>query len=1009
MKWFNCFLLSILTGSSVFSQMFTGTEWQDPAVTGKGQVPLRSYIQSYASLSEAKLGGMSSRELSLDGRWKFHYALNPEQAPQKPQLTQDFRGWGSIQVPGNWELQGFGTPIYTNVNYPFPKNPPFIDPSHNPVGTYHTTFEVPSTWKDYEIELHFGSISGAAYIWVNGQEIGLSKVAKTEAIFAISKALRQGKNDLTVQVYRWHDGSYLEDQDFWRLSGLERSVKLVARPKLRWEDWTLRAGWDPSGGQLQVNVQTTAVQTDLILTDPAGKIVYQESKKGRNLVFVKKLPGVLPWSAESPTLYSMYLVSSDEKGQVTEVIPQKVGFRTVQITPKGLLVNGNRIWVKGVNRHEHDPKTGRTLTLESMKQDILLMKQHHINTVRASHYPNDPRWYALCDEYGLYVVDEANIESHGMGVEIQGPFDTLAHPAYQVKWREAHLDRIRRVIERDKNMTSIILWSLGNECGNGPVFYEAYDWLKQKDPTRYIMFEQADEHRNTDIVAPMYPTISAMKAYAASGKTRPYIMCEYAHAMGNSTGNFAWYWDIIYQSNNMQGGCIWDWVDQGISAEDPFRGPYFAYGGDLGGQAFTNDENFCANGLVTADRQIKPGLLEVKKVYQPILFKQGKTWNSFVVQNTQEVTSLQPYSFVWKLYQNGALYASGTFEASAKPGESQDLALNLPPLPRTLDEFTLHLEAYRKEATVYSPANWLASAQEFILQPKIWNGSAEKLIPQIKSDQKIELASGDHRVVFPNTGEPHWFIGNTLQAQGLFKPYFWRAPVDNDFGHQFQEKVGFWRTAHATLKTDSVKVIDREVRVYQRGPGLRLEMAYWAELGGYFGQRLSLSIDTTLVPELPRMGMRMIVPTEYAKLNYYGRGPVENYPDRNTSTFLGIYEQDAADMFSSFYIRPQENGYRTDVRWLHLKSPKTSLQVEGIKSPVCFSLLPYLTEDLDPGITKKNQHPNQLPIRNYRVLHVDLTQRGLGGDNSWGYMPQDAYRLLRSNYTYEFRYRWIEN
>lgn len=998
--------LWLLSVVQVSAQVFTGKEWQDPAVTGVGQEPLRAYVQQYATLSEAKIGGASSRELSLDGSWQFHLALTSETAPKKPQDIQDLRGWGRIQVPGNWELQNYGTPIYTNVNYPFPKNPPFIDPSHNPVGTYKRSFELPQNWAKHDIELHFGSISGAAYIWVNGHEIGFSKVAKTEAIFNITKALKPGKNTLTVQVHRWHDGSYLEDQDFWRLSGLERGVKLVARPVKKWQDWTVQAGWDLSGGQLQVSVQTLADQTELIWLDPAGKVIYQEKKAGKNPSFSKKVPGILPWSAESPTLYQLYLISYQEDGQILEVIPHRIGFRTVQISTKGLLVNGQRIWVKGVNRHEHDPKTGRTLTVESMKQDILLMKQHHINTVRASHYPNDPRWYALCDEYGLYVVDEANIESHGMGVEIQGPFDTLAHPAYQARWKEAHLDRIRRVVERDKNWTSIVLWSLGNECGNGPVFYEAYDWVKQKDATRFVMFEQADEHRNTDIVAPMYPTIEAMKAYASSGKIRPYIMCEYAHAMGNSTGNFSWYWDIIYGSTNLQGGCIWDWADQGIYAEDPHRGPYFAYGGDLGGQNFTNDENFCANGLVTADRRVKPGLLEVKKVYQPILFKQGSTWNSFSVQNTQEVTSLDPYDFRWVVLRQGEKYAEGTFSVSAKPGQTQSVSLKLPPIPRTLDEFTLQLQAFRKEATVYSPANWLASSEEFTLQPQVWASVSEKIEP-IKTPRGIEVAGNQHTLVFDQTTGPKWFVEGKLQSLGLFQPYFWRAPVDNDFGNLLTEKAGFWRTAHALVKTDSIRIQESEVRMFQHGPGFSLILAYWIEKSGQLGQRLSIQIDTTLLPELPRMGMRLIMPSSIDHVSYYGRGPFENYPDRNSASFLGIYQHDAADMFSDFYIRPQENGYRTDVRWLQLnQGAKPRIKVEATRQPISFSFLPYLTEDLDPGMTKKNQHPNQLPVRNIQVLHVDLTQRGLGGDNSWGYLPQDTYRLLHKSYEYEFKYSW---
>jgi beta-galactosidase len=635
-------------------------DWENPAIVDQNKEKPHATGMIFTTATDVVSDDYSRSPFyqSLNGTWKFIYTnQHANRLLNFFQTNLNDTKWNDIPVPSNWEMKGFGIPIYTNIVYPFPKNPPFIG-DDNPVGTYRKQFTIPDTWTGKDILLHFGSITGCAFVYVNGQKVGMTKNSKSPAEFNISPYLVKGNNVLAVQVFRWHDGSYLEDQDFWRISGLERDVFLYALPKLSVWDFFIKGDLDAkyTNGLFSAaidlrqfsgnTIKSVSVMVELL--DKTGKSIFSKQQKVtigaetmQSIILGGTIKNPLKWSAEFPNLYDCIITWKDAGGMVLGVTGSKMGFRKVEIKNAQLVINGVATYVHGVNRHEHDEIEGHVSSRALMTKDIQLMKQYNINAVRTSHYPNDPLWYKLCDEYGLYLVDEANIETHAMGAGLQGSYDTLKHPAHLPLWAPSFLNRIHCLVERDKNHPAVILWSMGNESGNGQVFHDAYQWIKARDNSRYVQFESAGEDWNTDIVCPMYPGINQMKSYAASEKKRPYIMCEYSHAMGNSNGNFQEYWDVIRSDKKMQGGFIWDWVDQGMKRTTPDGRTYWAYGGDLGGYALHNDENFCANGLVASDRSIHPGLNEVKKVYQHILFKaRDAAKGSITVINQFDFTNL---------------------------------------------------------------------------------------------------------------------------------------------------------------------------------------------------------------------------------------------------------------------------------------------------------------------------------------------------------------------------------
>ncbi len=1028
-----CFLLILLFSYKANSQS-TLADWENPSLVDQNKEPARVpfYLFNNKQAAESQNIALSTFYKSLNGNWKFNYTDRYKQRPLNF-YKQDFndQNWGTLPVPSNWEMEGSGMPIYTNIIYPFPKNPPYVG-EDNPVGTYRRTFTVPDNWTNHQVILHFGSITGAAFIYVNGVKVGISKASKTAAEFNITPYLQKGENLLAVQVFRWHDGSYLEDQDFWRLTGIERAVFIYAQPNLGIWDFFLHTDLDANytNGLFNADIALRKYKGNAIsdadvlveIKDQDGKIIYTQKKRVKQtadsiqqVLFQGKLMNPLKWSAETPYLYNCIISLYNQAGEIIHSTANKIGFRKVEIKNAQLLVNGKKVIFHGVNRHEHDERLGHVPTKELMIKDIQLMKQHNINAVRTAHYPNDPLWLKLCDEYGLYVVDEANVEIHGMGVSNSGQLDSTIHPAYLPEWEPSIMDRIVRMVERDKNHASVVTWSMGNECGNGNVFRKAYGWIKTRDKSRPVLFEQASEEFNTDIVSPMYPTIQYMKKYAAdTTKTRPFIMCEYSHAMGNSSGNFQTYFDIIHSSKHMQGGFIWDWVDQGILDTNNYGKKFWAYGGDFGAGHLQNDENFCANGLVAADRSPHPGIYEVKKVYQNIWFK-NKDWQKGIItiHNNFNFTNLSNYQFKWVLLKNGMPIQTDTFLLDLSPGLIKEVALNIPVITGS-DEWMLNLFAYTKNETIAIPNGHEIAREQF-------GGKSQQFFLQQQTETGNLSIETKGNLIHFNAGKVSGSFNTKLGKlisykyndhslmTGFPEPYFWRAPTDNDFGNQMPQKLGFWRNAHQLLQLDTVKL------GVQNSQGLVIEcnykmtavdipyiITYTILNNGAIKINASIDLLGKKMPEMPRFGMRLNLPKTYEQIDFYGRGPWENYPDRNTASFVGIYQQKASEQFIMNYVRPQENGYKTDIRWVQLyDEQKRGIKITGLQ-PICFSALPYTAEDLDPGNTKKQQHPSDLNERKFISVHIDLSQRGVGGDNSWGALPHPPFLLKNNQYSYSY-------
>ncbi|MBK0369266.1 glycoside hydrolase family 2 TIM barrel-domain containing protein [Flavobacterium agrisoli] len=1004
-------------------------EWENPTVLDRNKLEGHANFIIYTSKEAAIKQEPTASPFfkSLNGEWKFNIVKHTSQKPTNffAEKYNDAE-WKTIAVPSNWELQGFDIPIYTNVKYPFPKNPPFIKGDYNPVGSYRKTFTVPENWDNKTIILHFGSISGYAQVFLNGKEVGMTKASKTPAEFDVTPFLKKGENTLAVQVTRWHDGSYLEDQDFWRLSGIERDVWLQAMPAVSVWDYDIASNLDSqyTNGILKAMVHLKLFKANkakepgtltFSLLDDSGKEVFSETQqinlKKTTLTFNTELKSVKKWSPEAPNLYCYLISWQGEKGE-KEVISGSTGFRSVEIKGAQLLLNGKPLMVNGVNIHEHDPINGHTPNRELMLKDLALMKQNNINTIRMSHYPHDPYFYTLCDQFGFLVVDEANIETHGMGANLQGNFDKTVHPAYLPEWAPAHLDRIKRMVAINKNHPSIIIWSMGNECGNGPVFHEAYRWLKQNQPHRPVMFEQAGEEENTDIVAPMYPRIKNMKDYAESDKKRPYIMCEFSHAMGNSNGNFQEYFDIIAKSPKMQGGCIWDWVDQGLTTQDANGVSFLAYGGDLGGENLQHDENFCANGLVNANRIPHPGLFEVKKVYQDIAFRYEN--KSLFLKNLYHDTNLDAFRFKWVLLKNGLPVQEEMFEVNVQPGAETAI-----PIQFSIEdtaEYYLNVYAYTSKETPLIPAHFEMAREEFKLnafdyfhQDKMEKAGTLKV--KTKKNKLIfetEKIRGTFDLEKGMLSSYHKKGENTEVLEAFPTPYFWRAPTDNDFGAKLPEKAAIWKKAHLNPILKKLTVGKKTAAglpisvVYQlQDVDIPYTVQYVLQPDGAINITASIDKEGKELPEMLRFGMRMEVSDAYFDLKYYGRGPWENYSDRNTASFMGIYSDKVANQFTWSYIRPQECGNKTDARWIQLSNQKNSLTIRGMQ-PLSFSALPVSAESLDPGVKKNQRHTNDVHPENKIYLMVDLLQSGVGGDTSWGALPHAPYRLSAPQYTYSY-------
>ena len=1004
--------------------------WEQPEVYEVGKLPARATLTPYATIEQALLRGESEWVMDISGDWKFCWTPTPAEAPEEfESIFYDDSQWGTIPVPGNWEVQGYGMPIYTNVNYPFAKNPPFIPHDDNPTGCYRHRFVIPEAWDNRRVILHFESGLAAMYVWVNGIEVGYSEGTKTAVEFDITGMVQHGENVLAVKGLRWADGSYLEDQDFWRLSGFDRGVKVYTVDDVRIADMFVISDLDEDYKRglytSTVTIENGRSQqfngsVELQLIDKEGRVLIKESKQlvveagsTVDVAIERGLAKVDLWSHEFPNLYTTLVALRGSDGAVIEATSTRTGFRKVEIKDAQLLLNGRRLMINGVNIHEHNPATGHVVNRELMLKDIALMKQHNINAVRTSHYPQPTEWYDLCDEYGILLVDEANIEAHGCGTGWHESYPQF-HPSHRAEWMGTHHDRVRSMVERDKNHPSVILWSMGNESSDGEVYGQMYTWIKNRDKTRFVQLEQGYGGPHTDIICPMYSPMSELRRYAErKDLSKPYILCEFAHAMGNSTGNFREYFDIMSLGKHMQGGFIWDWVDQGIDAVGRDSRHYWAYGGDFGAWMYTHDENFCCNGLLLPDRTPHPGIHEVKKVYQDINFEllEGGIVR---IHNDFNFSDLSAYDFRYMVLCEGRQVAGGTLEeVKCKAGKSVDIAIALPELEEG-KEYLLNLYALQREEKLLIPAGHEVASEQIALSE--YDYSIKKPHGHLKvreGDDWVVAYAGDIGVLFnKNNGRLVRYVSDDRELlPQVPEPWFWRAPTDNDWGAGFQRTANVWRTnrsrtVESSIKIGSQEVVARNVREMVDAPSLFITTCTFMADGA-----LKIEVEWErkgeFVPELPRLGMRIILPEDYKNFKYYGRGPWENYSDRCESSFLGLYEQSTDEQLFT-YVRPQESGNKSDVRWLELTNAEgIGIRVEGLQ-PLSVSAMPYRSEDLDPGLGgKKQMHYSDIEPRREVILHVDLAQRGLGGDTSWGSKPHDPYRLTADRYEYGYIIRPI--
>lgn len=1018
-------------------------EWQDPDIVQVNRELPHAVMFSFESMELARKGEKhrSANFISLNGTWKFRYSASPSDRPEKfYRKNFNVDRWDDIQVPGNWEFQGFGVPIYVNIAYEWTSDPqpPAVPENHNPVGSYRRNFVVPQNWEQKQVYIHFGAVKSAFYLWINGEPVGYSQGSKTPAEFDITSYIRPGENSVSLEVYRWSDGSWLECQDFWRVSGIERDVYLEARPKVHISDYFCRS-------QLISNYRDGMLDLDISLRNQSAlarsaKVKIHLYKKGAaqsvwedevdaeirsngevRLNTSSAIGDVLPWSAEVPNLYELVMVLSDSTGEILESVSSSIGFRTSEILNGQLLVNGKAILLKGVNRHEHDPVTGHYVSRESMLKDIRLMKEHNINAVRTSHYPNDPEWYRLCDEYGLYVIDEANIESHGMGYE---PDRTLGNNPVFMK---SHLDRTIRMVERDKNHPSVIIWSLGNEAGNGVCFDATYDWIKTKDHTRPVQYEQGRMRRNTDIFCPMYMKISSMVNFARELHDKPLIQCEYAHSMGNSTGNFKDYWDVIEANAQLQGGFIWDWVDQGMAAENEEGEFYWAFGGDYGPDDVPSDSNFCMNGLVFPDRTLQPAIEEVKKVYQYIGFEPAPFYDNRIrITNKYDFKALDGMNIHWELEGEGKVLQSGVIRDLVLPaGMTQDFDLDLSrDIVKTNTEYFLNFRAITNRPDGILPAGHVMAKEQFQINSGAsvgqmiynWLDESTELPEANETDAGLQVKAGPATYLINTTTGlivSMEINGKKLMEQGP-TPEFWRAPIDNDFGNDMDKRLSMWRSypekltfSEISWSPDSLTFFVQSKYLYEDG-----ESGY--TLTYVFSGTGEVAVLADLIihprdagyPEMPAFGLEMILPKGLEQLEYFGRGPIENYVDRNSAAFVGLYRSSVEDQYVP-YPAPQENGNRTDVRWLVLHdNDGDGIMVSGLPY-LEFSALHYSREQLSrrtPGIRHMSD-----PQREDRVyLRLNKMQMGVGGDNSWGAKTHARYSIPASTMQFACFIRPVE-
>lgn len=1026
--------------------------WNDINVIRQNTEAPRANFHAFGNPQAAVNADVGADEFyqTLNGSWKFKYSDSPASRPVNFFETGfDTSSWDNIPVPSNWERHGYGYPIYVNVPYPFDIDEPNVPQDKNPVGSYKRNLEIPSTWDGREIFVRFGAVSSAFYLWINGQYVGYSEGSKTASEFNISEVVKPGNNTIAVEVYRWSTGSYLEDQDFWSLSGIQRDVHLYARPKQRVRDFFVHtqltrdykhgdfsidlelvntASTEVSGA---VRVQVLDAETSVL--DISGELTLSPGTTPISMAGV--IDNVRPWSAEIPNQYTLLIELSDEQGNTLEAISQRIGFRTVEISNGRFMVNGQLVKLKGVNLHEHHHVTGHVVDEETMLEDIRLMKAANLNAVRNSHYPQPERWYELTSQYGLYMVDEANIESHGYGYDHD---KTLGN---KPRWKQHHLDRTRRMLERSKNYPSVVIWSLGNEAGDGVNLGASYDWIKSRDLSRPVQYETEGNieevgERHSDFHSSMYWRHWDLEQYAQTHNDRPFLLIEYAHSMGNSTGNLAEYWDVINSHDVLAGGFIWDWVDQGLVEYDDNGTPYWTYGGDYGPADVPSSGNFNFNGIVFPDRSVQPAYWEVKYAYQEVDFTAGYLPDGEItISNHYDFLSLEGFHLRWLLTGEGHVVTDGIYsDLDIAAGASATVRL-WDSLPEQTPGYEYHLTLQlvsSKEAGILPAGHEYASAQFEV--PNL----AGKAGPPEPLEGVVNLAEGDPMLVVSGAGFAYGFDRETGLLASIrmgdkelmlkpMEPNFWRAPTDNDFGNYMQDWAGVWRDAGANRRLlffNSKRIDDGSAVVatafaFDDQDGK--EVANWRSvftinaagemhISNYFERLPDL-------PVVPRIGMNLELVRSLEIVEWFGRGPFENYSDRKMAAHVGIYRNRVADHYVP-YMRPQENGYKTDVRWLSLSNNDQSGLMIRADKLISFSTHHNRLEDFVPPVKiaitsedgpgaheneeRVNIHVNDVIPRDLVSLNIDLGQMGVGGDDSWGKRTLQKYSLNEKSYEYGF-------
>ena len=1017
-------MLSMSSGALAQSE----SRWQNVNINQQNREPRRANFFAFENLEKAQSFDKkkSANYLSMEGMWKFNFVKDHNKRPANFfALRYDDSQWKDFPVPGLFELNGYGDATYKNIGYAwatqFDPNPPYISELNNYTGSYRRTFELPKDWKGKDVYFHVGSATSNLTLWVNGKYVGYSEDSKVAAEFNISKYLKPGKNLIAMQVMRWCDGSYFEDQDFWRFTGIAREVYLYARPKLHAADIRLNAALENNyqDGVLNYKVSLKGGKTDVAITlcDKDGKQIAQAT----GAQGVIKVPKVNAWTAETPYLYKAYITLKNKQG-AAEVIPQKVGFRNVEIKNAQLLVNGQPVLVKGADRHEMDPDGGYVVSLERMIQDIKIMKQLNINAVRTSHYPCDPRWYDLCDEYGIYITAEANLESHGMGYEEKS---LAKFPEYIVPHIERNEGNVKPLI----NHPSVIVWSLGNESGYGVNFEKAYDWVKACDTTRPAQYERGGYDSKTDIHCPMYIGYEESESYCKSNGTKPYIQCEYAHAMGNSEGGFKEYWDLIRKYPKYQGGYIWDFVDQGLRDKSPITGKeIFTYGGDYGRYP-ASDYNFNCNGIIAPNRRLNPHAYEIQYVLQNVWIKDFDAENgSFNVYNENFFKNIDDLNLTATLFANGVKLTTvaipdtkGIAPQATKLVKSEALksAIEKAEAEHATEEITINFAFASDGSQPLVDKGQVMARQQIVL-----NGyEFDKVDAPANTGSKIEVEETNSYVkvsaermsvtIGKKTGMIDYLDVDgepMLKFRESMTPEFWRAPTDNDYGASLQKKMRVWKNPQMNLKSfDKSESKDSVVLTANfEMPEVKAELMlrYRINAAGEVTVTEKMTTDKEAkVADLFRYGMQLQMPASFSKLEYYGRGPEENYIDRHSSAFIGKYEANVKDEYYP-YVRPQESGNHTDIRYFSIFNPTTGkgITFEGYAPMEC-SAIPYLVEDLDAGIEKEHawgQHSGDLVEKGLVQLHIQQRQFGLGCIDSWGSSPMEKYRMHYQDRCFSF-------